>query len=34
MNLSPYEKLANAIIWQAVTDYRNARKILKIRPKD
>lgn len=34
MNLTPYERLANAIILQAVTDYRNARKTLKIRPKD
>lgn len=34
MNLSPYERLANAIILQAVTDYRNARKTLKICPKD
>lgn len=34
MNLNPYERLANAIVLQAVTDYRNARKTLKIRPKD
>ena len=34
MNLIPYERLANAIILQAVADYRNARKTLKIRPKD
>lgn len=34
MNLSPDERLANAIIMQAVADYRNARKTLKICPKD
>lgn len=34
MNLNPYERLANAIVLQAVTDYINARKTLKIRPKD
>ena len=34
MNLNPYERLANAIVLQAVTDYRNARKTLKIIPKD
>ncbi len=34
MNLSPYERLANAIVIQAVADYRTARKTLKIRPKD
>lgn len=34
MNLNPYERLANAIVIQAVADYRNARKTLKIRPKD
>lgn len=34
MNLNPYERLANAIVLQAVTDYRNARKTLKICPKD
>ena len=34
MNLSHYERLANAIIMQAVTDYRNARKTLRSCPKD
>lgn len=29
-----YEKLANAIILQAVKDYRDARKKLKKRPKN
>ena len=30
----PYEKLANAIILQAVKDYRTARKKLKKYPKN
>ncbi len=30
----PYEELANAIILQAVKDYRKARKKLKKRPKN
>ena len=30
----PYENLANAIILQAVKDYREARKKLKKRPKN
>jgi len=34
MEYNTYEELANAIVLQAVTDYRNARKTLKIRPKD
>jgi len=33
-NLDPYEELANAIIIQAVTDYRESRIILKTCPKD
>ena len=31
---SPYDELANAIILQAVKDYRDARKKLKKRPKN
>ena len=34
MKRDPFEELANAIILQAATDYRNARKMLKIRSKD
>lgn len=34
MEYNSYEQLAHAIVMQAVTDYRNARKTLKIRPKD
>lgn len=34
MEYNTYEELANAIVLQAVTDYRNARKTLKTRPKD
>lgn len=34
MNVSPYERLANAIVLQAVADYCNARKDLKIYPRD
>lgn len=34
MNVSPYERLANAIVLQAVADYRKARKDLKICPRD
>ena len=30
----PYESLANAVILQAVKDYRAARKKLKYRPKN
>ncbi len=30
--IDPHEKLANAIIMQAVKDYRTARKKLKKRP--
>ena len=30
----PYERLANAIILQAVTDYRVALKRIKRNPKD
>ncbi len=33
-NLDPYEELANAIIIQAVTDYRESRITLKTCPKD
>lgn len=32
--IDPYEKLANAIILQAVKDYREARKKLKKYPKN
>lgn len=31
--INPYERLANAIILQAVHDYRRARKILVKNPK-
>ncbi|MBE6738292.1 MAG: hypothetical protein E7566_06545 [Ruminococcaceae bacterium] len=34
MSYDPYEQLANAIVKQAVTYYKNAHKTLKIRPKD
>lgn len=34
MNVSSYERLANAIVLQAVADYRKARKDLKIYPRD
>lgn len=32
--IDPYERLANAIILQAVKDYRTARKKLKRYPKN
>ncbi len=32
IGIDPYEKLANAIIMQAVKDYRAAKKKLKKRP--
>lgn len=32
MPIEPYEKLAKAVVWQAVKDYRAARKKLKKRP--
>ncbi len=32
--INPYEKLAQAIIMQAVKDYRGALKVLRICPKD
>lgn len=34
MSYDTYEQLANAIVIQAVADYRIAHKTLKIRPKD
>ena len=30
----PYERLANAIVWQAVSDYRVALKKIKAHPKN
>lgn len=32
--IEPYERLANAVILQAVKDYRSARKKLKYHPKN
>ena len=32
--MNPYEKLANAIILQAVEDYRKARRTLSLYPYD
>ena len=32
--MDPYENLANAIILQAVKDYRDARRKIKRHPKD
>lgn len=34
LTVDPYERLANAIILQAVTDYRVALKRIKRNPKD
>ena len=32
--MNPFEELANAIVLQAVTDYRKALKALRINPKN